>query len=201
MSLGSYLSMVSKTALVVSLEKRGRNERSVSISWSGVCERQKARGKKHNTRDSNVVPHRSTNRARCCLTSLSGREAVLSTWYGRAWQKTSTYNIHTCLHLKTTKQHRERRCSAGAIMVVPNHNRGTLMGTYGGWAWKRAEWHASDQIKFYRSMDVQQHQHNKPERQCDSTPTHQKHARAYMWLQLIEGCGSHQKETAIPYQT
>ena len=39
---------------------------------------------KNNTRDSNVVPHRSTNRARTCLTSLSRREAVLSFWYGRS---------------------------------------------------------------------------------------------------------------------
>ena len=31
-----------------------------------------------------VVPHRSTNRARTCLTSLSRREAVLSCWYGRS---------------------------------------------------------------------------------------------------------------------
>ncbi len=43
-------------------------------------------GKKNNTRDSNVVPHRSTNRARRCLTSLSRREAVLSSWYGRSYQ-------------------------------------------------------------------------------------------------------------------
>ncbi|KAL7435753.1 hypothetical protein ACHAXM_004825, partial [Skeletonema potamos] len=41
--------------------------------------------KKNNTRDSNVVPHRSTNLARQCLTSLSRREAVLSLWYGRSW--------------------------------------------------------------------------------------------------------------------
>ncbi len=34
--------------------------------------------KKNNTRYSNVVPHRSTNLARSCLTSLSRREAVLS---------------------------------------------------------------------------------------------------------------------------
>jgi hypothetical protein len=40
---------------------------------------------KNNTRDSNVVPHRSTNRARRCLTSLSRREAVLSSLYGRSW--------------------------------------------------------------------------------------------------------------------
>jgi hypothetical protein len=33
---------------------------------------------KNNTKDSNVVPHRSTNLARSCLTSLSRREAVLS---------------------------------------------------------------------------------------------------------------------------
>jgi hypothetical protein len=31
-----------------------------------------------------VVPHRSTNQARTCLTSLSRREAVLSCWYGRS---------------------------------------------------------------------------------------------------------------------
>eukprot|EP00980_Cylindrotheca_fusiformis_P013658 scaffold3515_cov126-Cylindrotheca_fusiformis.AAC.7 len=40
--------------------------------------------KENNTWDSNVVPHRSTNQARTCLTSLSGREAVLSCWYGRS---------------------------------------------------------------------------------------------------------------------
>jgi hypothetical protein len=41
--------------------------------WSEVGDWQK-----NNTRDSNVVPHRSTNLARPCLTSLSRREAVLS---------------------------------------------------------------------------------------------------------------------------
>ena len=39
---------------------------------------------KNNTADSNVVPHRSTNAARSCLTSLSRREAVLSWLYGRS---------------------------------------------------------------------------------------------------------------------
>jgi hypothetical protein len=39
---------------------------------------------KNNTRDSNVVPHRSTNLARRCLTSQSGRDAVLSSLYGRS---------------------------------------------------------------------------------------------------------------------
>ena len=37
----------------------------------------------HDTRDSRVVTHRSTNRARRCLTSEIGRDPVLSTWYGR----------------------------------------------------------------------------------------------------------------------
>lgn len=37
-----------------------------------------------------MVPHRSTNLARRCLTSLSRREAVLSSWYGRSC-KTNTY--------------------------------------------------------------------------------------------------------------
>ena len=49
--------------------------------------------KKNNTRDSNVVPHRSTNLARRCLTSLSRREAVLSSWYGRSWQSCDLQNI------------------------------------------------------------------------------------------------------------
>jgi hypothetical protein len=40
--------------------------------------RMDAKWKKNNTRYSNVVPHRSTNLARSCLTSLSRREAVLS---------------------------------------------------------------------------------------------------------------------------
>jgi hypothetical protein len=47
-------------------------------------ERQKSYKKENNTWDSNVVPHRSTNQARTCLTSLSRREAVLSCWYGRS---------------------------------------------------------------------------------------------------------------------
>ena len=38
---------------------------------------------KISTQDSNVVPHRSTSWARRCLTSLSEREAVFSSLYGR----------------------------------------------------------------------------------------------------------------------
>ena len=43
-----------------------------------------AKGQKNNIRYSNVVPHRSTNLTRSCLTSLSRREAVLSWLYGRS---------------------------------------------------------------------------------------------------------------------
>ena len=50
---------------------------------------------KNNTRDSNVVPHRSTNRARWCLTSQSGRDAVLSSWYGRSCPYSRVVRIHT----------------------------------------------------------------------------------------------------------
>ena len=37
----------------------------------------------YSTRYSQAVTHPSTNRARRCLTSVIGREPVLSTWYGR----------------------------------------------------------------------------------------------------------------------
>lgn len=51
--------------------------------------------KENNTRDSNVVPHRSTNRARACLTSLSRREAVLSCWYGRSRVEATKIILYT----------------------------------------------------------------------------------------------------------
>lgn len=47
---------------------------------------------KNNTQDSNVVPHRSTNWARQCLTSLSRREAVLSLWYERSFSNGPSNN-------------------------------------------------------------------------------------------------------------
>ena len=65
------------------------NVLSVSEGWEFVymvAAKDKAKDKKNNTRDSNVVPHRSTNLARSCLTSLSRREAVLSWLYGRSWR-------------------------------------------------------------------------------------------------------------------
>ena len=62
--------------------------------------------KKNNTWDSNVVPHRSTNQARTCLTSLSRREAVLSCWYGRSYHinKHQTY-INNPLQHSTFNNH------------------------------------------------------------------------------------------------
>ena len=40
--------------------------------------------KGYNTWCSQAVSHPSTNQALCCLTSVIGREAVHSTWYGRS---------------------------------------------------------------------------------------------------------------------
>ena len=37
----------------------------------------------YDTKYSQAVTHPSTNLAQCCLTSVIGRELVLSTWYGR----------------------------------------------------------------------------------------------------------------------
>ena len=64
--------------------------------------------KENNPWDSNVVPHRSTNQARTCLTSLSRREAVLSCWYGRShceMQKQLVLNIllESCRKYMTKK--------------------------------------------------------------------------------------------------
>ena len=50
---------------------------------------------KNNTKDSNVVPRRSTNLARQCLTSLSRREAVLSLWYGRSYYHRGMQTLYT----------------------------------------------------------------------------------------------------------
>lgn len=59
--------------------------------------------KENNTRDSNVVPHRSTNRARTCLTSQSGRDVVLSCWYGRSRSLIVKDNIYTAKGLKVVQ--------------------------------------------------------------------------------------------------
>lgn len=59
-----------------------KHQAKKKIERKGFEEAEKGNGKRKSTWDSNVVPNRSTNQARHCLTSLSGREAVLSVWYG-----------------------------------------------------------------------------------------------------------------------
>ena len=79
----------------------GSGEQVVSVWWVGehlrgwvlLTKKQVKKLQKNNTRDSNVVPHRSTNLARQCLTSLSRREAVLSLWYGRSWYYDEKFNL------------------------------------------------------------------------------------------------------------
>ena len=61
------------------IKQRFRDEAGVPPGF------QKRQKQKNNTQDSNVVPHRSTNWARRCLTSQSERDAVLSSWCGRSW--------------------------------------------------------------------------------------------------------------------
>ena len=64
---------------------RPSKKSKIACSGSGRtvrCSMISGHSQKNHTRDSNVVPHRSTNLARQCLTSLSRREAVLSLWYG-----------------------------------------------------------------------------------------------------------------------
>jgi hypothetical protein len=83
-------------------------------SMGKLLGRLRIKAKENNTRDSNVVPHRSTNRARWCLTSQSGRNAGLSSWYGRSRHvkgngciislqyTTCTYLVYVVIFNKTT---------------------------------------------------------------------------------------------------
>ena len=50
--------------------------------------------KAYGTWYSQAVTHPSTNQARRCLTSVIGREPVLSTWYGRKHLVTSTLTLY-----------------------------------------------------------------------------------------------------------
>ena len=54
------------------------------------------RAKVYGTRYSQAVTHPSTNRARRCLTSVIGREPVLSTWYGRRRLLVSSTGSEQC---------------------------------------------------------------------------------------------------------
>ena len=77
--------------------------------------------KENNTWDSNVVPHRSTNQARTCLTSLSGREAVLSCWYGRSRRFrhiNTTIQYKHCPPLHTKEYLASRRCRMPMSKII-----------------------------------------------------------------------------------
>src|SRR5207253_8161949 len=68
--------------------------------------------KAHSTRYSQAVTHPSTNRARCCLTSVIGREPVLSAWYGRGQGSIQHHSLITeakhTLSLIITKSEEKR---------------------------------------------------------------------------------------------
>ena len=49
----------------------------------------------YNITYSQAVTHPSTNQARRCLTSVIGRELVLSTWYGRKRKLSSVTEYHS----------------------------------------------------------------------------------------------------------
>ena len=49
--------------------------------------------KAYSTKYSQAVTHPSTNLAQCCLTSVIGRELVLSTWYGRRHRTQYIQNV------------------------------------------------------------------------------------------------------------
>ena len=64
-----------------------------------------------------MVPYRSTNWARQCLTSLSRREAVLSLWCGRSGP--AGLKLCTLMHMYPP----ERTIGSGRIKQVMPRNR------------------------------------------------------------------------------
>ena len=83
-----------------------------------IREQKSCRQKENNTQDSNVVPHRSTNWARACLTSLSRREAVLSCWYGRSRQNQVTAAIYTALYCTVTKTKTKTKIKTNSARTI-----------------------------------------------------------------------------------
>ena len=82
-----------KKGRLLILHGAGEQEKIAQSKVHSKWTKWKQKNQKNNNRDSNVVPHRSTNLARQCLTSLSRREAVLSLWYGRSWHDWSIQTI------------------------------------------------------------------------------------------------------------
>ena len=70
-----------------------------------------------------MVPHRSTNQARTCLTSLSGREAVLSCWYGRS-------RFSTTFHATINKPRRSSSGSNQPISAAEEQHKGSFWSNY-----------------------------------------------------------------------
>ncbi len=104
------------------------------VLWFG-----KRKSQKNNTRDSNVVPHRSTNLARQCLTSLSRREAVLSLWYGRSWWRRLIYNMWISFFWEEDERWKHR----GGTTPV------TTMKDESSWIGRRVPYHINP--TFYRN--------------------------------------------------
>ena len=92
---------------------------------------------KNNTWDSNVVPHRSTNQARQCLTSLSRREAVLSLLYGRSCFLNPAIFCHNlpfaaALYFKPTQPKKAMRKPGTHTTCSTTHKSINLLGTFYG---------------------------------------------------------------------
>ena len=72
---------------IVSLKKPMNGREFATRVWENYKlknnNKKKVKKKTFNTRDSRVVPHRSTDQAQWCLTSQFGRDAVYPPWYDR----------------------------------------------------------------------------------------------------------------------
>ena len=91
---------IMKSTVIVDPKSKIPNKRRTETKCQ-VRQNYNNKQKENNTWDSNVVPHRSTNQARGCLTSLSRREAVLSSWYGRSHERMMIWN--SCSYLPLLK--------------------------------------------------------------------------------------------------
>ena len=83
-----------------------------------VCDKKKRRRKKkdYSTQSSQVVSNPSTNRARRGLTSLIGREVVLSSWYGR-----NQYSYFLPFYLYKKKKERKKEKKEIQLSLYETH--------------------------------------------------------------------------------
>ena len=95
--------------------------------------------------DSNVVPHRSTNKSRSCLTSLSRREAVLSWLYGPSCQNMQVHTIYYFLVVTNSNCEETTRL----LHFTINHSYFLFNCGY----WRHAAFaFASDEAGYYSSF-------------------------------------------------